>query len=67
MMSGPACDAENEREDFEPWCGVTVPPALLEEIEIYAQTHGLSVIDALRYLIVAGLAAEAKAMRSLAL
>jgi hypothetical protein len=44
------------------WVGVELPDELHREVEAYAQVHGLQRSEALRYLIEAGLAAEAHAM-----
>jgi len=41
---------------------VSLPAALLREADSYAQTHGLRRSQALRYLLEAGLHAEAGAM-----
>ncbi|CAN7625826.1 hypothetical protein LJR219_004846 [Phenylobacterium sp. LjRoot219] len=38
----------------------------MQGVETYAGVHGLLQAEALRYLILAGLAAEAKAMRDFA-
>ena len=42
--------------------GVGVPAWLAEQVAAYADVHGLQPCEALRYLIEAGLAAEAHAM-----
>lgn len=42
--------------------GVSVPAWLAQEVAAYAGAHGLRPGEALRYLIEAGLAAEAHAM-----
>lgn len=44
--------------------GVELPGQLLKEVEAYAQTHGILPPEALRYLVEAGLAAEARAQRA---
>jgi hypothetical protein len=42
--------------------GFALPAPLISEVESYAETHGIRRSEALRYLIEAGLAAEAAAM-----
>jgi hypothetical protein len=39
-----------------------LPPELLEQVQAYADAHYLRQSEALRYLIAAGLGAEARAM-----
>lgn len=43
--------------------GVELPGELLREVEAYAETHGILPPEAVRYLIEAGLTAEARAQR----
>ncbi|CAN7579061.1 hypothetical protein LJR219_004247 [Phenylobacterium sp. LjRoot219] len=43
--------------------GVELPAELLTEVETYARVHGILPPEALRYLIEAGLTAEAQAHR----
>lgn len=42
--------------------GLQPPPDLRAQVEAYAETHHIGVSEAHRYLIKAGLAAEARAM-----
>lgn len=39
-----------------------LPPDLREQVEVYAEIHHINLTEAHRYLIKAGLAAEARAM-----
>lgn len=39
-----------------------LPPTLHQDVESYAQVHGILPAEALRYLVLAGLEAEARAM-----
>jgi hypothetical protein len=43
--------------------GVELPGDLLGEVEAYAEMHGILPPEALRYLVEAGLTAEARAQR----
>jgi hypothetical protein len=42
--------------------GVELPASLRQDVERYAERHGVRLSEALRYLVEAGLAAEAAAM-----
>jgi hypothetical protein len=53
-------DAETTRR--QGGVGARLPARLFAEVEAYAERHGLTPAEALPYLVVAGLEAEARAM-----